>query len=69
MLYNKPKIVKKWGDVVDGNCDKTEGARLLETMRRICAATGCEEVEHATLAYEEVLQEADLQIRNQCEAT
>lgn len=50
-------------------CDGTEGARLLETMRRICKETGCEEVEHATLAYEEGLQEADVQIRNQCKAT
>lgn len=54
---------------MDEQCNEAEGARLLENMRRICAATGCEEVEHATLAYEEVLQEADLQIRNQCEAT
>lgn len=37
------------------NCNEAEGVRLLETMRRICAATGCEEVEHATLAYEEAL--------------
>lgn len=42
---------------MDKNCNEVEGARLLETMRRICDATGCEEVEHATLAYEEKLQE------------
>ena len=42
---------------MDGNCNEVEGARLLEAMRRICDATGCEEVEHATLAYEEMLQE------------
>ncbi len=42
---------------MDKNCNESEGARLLETMRRICAATGCEEIEHATLAYEETLQE------------
>ncbi len=39
-------------------CNKAEGARLIEAMRKICDATGCEEVEHATLAYEEALQEA-----------
>ena len=55
MLYNKPKIIKE-GDAVDGNCNKAEGARLLETMRKICNATGGEEVEYATLAYEEALQ-------------
>lgn len=42
---------------MDKSCDKAEGARLLETMRKICNATGCEEVEYATLAYEAVLQE------------
>ena len=41
-------------------CNKAEGARLLETMRRICDATGCKEVEHATLAYEEALREKTL---------
>ncbi len=41
---------------MDKLCDKAEGARLLETMRRICDKTGCEEVEYATLAYEEALQ-------------
>ena len=45
---------------MDGNCNKAEGARLLETMRRICDVTGCEAVEHATLAYEEALQEETL---------
>lgn len=59
MLYNKPKIIKE-GDAVDGNCNKAEGARLLETMRKICNATGCKEVEHATLAYEETLQEVKM---------
>lgn len=42
---------------MDKNCNEAEGARLLEAMRKICNATGCEEVEHATLAYEESLQE------------
>ena len=42
---------------MDKLCDKAEGARLLETMRRICNETGCIEVERATLAYEEALQE------------
>lgn len=41
-----------------GQCEKTEGARLLETMRQICTMTGCEDVEHATLAYEMSLQKA-----------
>ncbi len=41
-----------------GQCEKTEGARLLETMRQICTMTGCEDVEHATLDYEMSLQEA-----------
>ncbi|MBQ8697736.1 MAG: hypothetical protein IJ521_01880 [Schwartzia sp.] len=45
---------------MDGNCNEAEGARLLETMRTICNATGCVEVEHATLAYEEALQEKSL---------
>lgn len=43
---------------MDRQCNEAEGARLLETMRRICDATGCVEVEQATLAYEEALQEA-----------
>ena len=43
------------------NCNEAEGARLLETMRKICDATGCKEVEHATLAYEEALQEETMQ--------
>ena len=42
---------------MDKSCNKAEGERLLETMRRICDATGCKEVEHATLAYEEALQD------------
>jgi len=42
---------------VDGNCNEAEAARLLETMRRICDKTGCKDVEHATLSYEETLQE------------
>ncbi len=46
------------GDAVDKQCNEAEGARLLATMRKICDATGCKEVEHATLAYEEGLQEA-----------
>lgn len=46
---------------MDGNCNEAEGARLLETMRKICNATGCVEVEHATLAYEVSLQEKSLQ--------
>lgn len=41
---------------MDKQCNEAEGAHLLETMRQICTATGCEEVEHATLAYEEALQ-------------
>ena len=41
---------------MDKLCDKAEGARLLETMRKICDATGCEEVEFATLEYEQALQ-------------
>lgn len=45
---------------MDSQCKKAEGARLLETMRKICNATGCEEVEHATLAYEVALQEEKL---------
>lgn len=45
---------------MEKQCNETEGVRLLETMRRICAATGCEEVEHATLAYETELQEASM---------
>lgn len=42
---------------MDRQCNEAEGARLLETMRKICNATGCKEVEQATLAYEEGLQE------------
>lgn len=42
---------------MERQCNEAEGARLLETMRKICHATGCEEVEHATLAYEESLQD------------
>lgn len=42
---------------MDRQCNEAEGARLLETMRKICDTTGCQEVEHATLAYEETLQE------------
>ena len=45
---------------MEKNCNKAEGARLLENMRRICGATGCDEVERATLAYEEALQEATI---------
>ena len=37
--------------------NEAEGACLLETMRKICDATGCKDVEHATLAYEESLQD------------
>ncbi len=47
---------------MDSNCNETEGARLLKTMRQICAATGCEEVEHATLAYEKTLQKTAEQV-------
>ena len=50
---------------MDGNCNEAEGARLLETMRKICDATGCVEVEHATLAYEEALQEKNVLERNE----
>ena len=46
---------------MDKQCGEAEGAQLLETMRKICDATGCEEVEHATLAYEKSLQEMKLQ--------
>lgn len=52
---------------MDKDCNKAEGARLLETMRKICNATGCEDVEHATLAYEESLQEADVGTINKLE--
>ena len=45
---------------MDINCNKAEGARLLEAMRRICSETGCKEIEYATLAYEEALQEVPL---------
>ncbi len=41
---------------MDKSCNEAEGVRLLETMRRICSETGCEDIEHATLAYEEALQ-------------
>ena len=44
---------------MDKPCNKAEGAQLLETMRKICDATGCKEVEHATLAYEETLREKE----------
>lgn len=47
------------------NCNEAEGARLLETMRRICDKTGCKDVEHATLSYEETLQEKNVQERNE----
>ena len=50
---------------MDGNCNKAEGARLLETMRKICNATGCVEVEHATLAYEKALQEKNILEQNE----
>lgn len=45
---------------MDKKCNAAEGARLLETMRRICNETGCKEIEYATLTYEEALQEATL---------
>lgn len=45
---------------MDRQCNEAEGARLLETMRKICNATGCVEVEHATLAYEKALHEEKL---------
>lgn len=50
---------------MERQCNEAEGARLLETMRKICHATGCEEVEHATLAYEETLQAAAAQSERQ----
>lgn len=40
-------------------CNEAEGARLLETMQKICNATGCKEVEYATLAYKEDLRETE----------
>lgn len=49
---------------MDNNCNEAEGARLLETMRKICDATGCMEVEHATLAYEEALQATSVGMTN-----
>lgn len=55
-LHYNEKLLKE-GGALDKSCDKAEGARLLETMRKICNATGGEEVEYATLAYEEALQE------------
>lgn len=42
---------------MDKQCGEAEGARLLVAMRKICDATGCKDVEMATLAYEEALQE------------
>ena len=63
MVYNNPIIIKE-GDAVDNNCNEAEGARLLETMRKICDATGCMEVEHATLAYEEALQATSVGMTN-----
>ncbi len=50
---------------METNCNEAEGARLLETMRRVCDATGCKEVEQATLAYEEELQETAVLGRNE----
>lgn len=50
---------------MDRQCNEAEGARLLETMRRICDATGCVEVEQATLAYEEALQKTTVLERNE----
>ena len=50
---------------MERQCNEAEGARLLETMRKICHATGCEEVEHATLAYEEALQTTAVQSERQ----
>ncbi len=55
MEIKNEKLLKE-GDAMDKQCGEAEGAQLLETMRKICDATGCEEVEHATLAYEEALQ-------------
>lgn len=52
---------------MDKSCNKAEGERLLETMRKICKATGCEEVEHATLAYEKALQEASVRTTSNLE--
>ncbi len=68
MLYNTPKIIIE-GDAVDGNCNEAEGARLLETMRKICDATGCEDVEYATLAYEEALRTEVVSIENRQNGT
>lgn len=53
---------------MERQCNEAEGARLLETMRRICDKTGCKDVEHAILAYEESLQETTMQ-RTQAEPT
>ena len=50
---------------MDRQCNEAEGARLLETMRKICDTTGCQEVEYATLAYEEALQEKNVLERNE----
>ena len=50
---------------MDKSCNKAEGARLLETMRRICDATGCKDIEHATLSYEETLQEMPILERDE----
>lgn len=52
---------------MDRQCNEAEGARLLETMRKICDATGCKEVEQATLAYEEGLREAAMDAATQSE--
>lgn len=51
---------------MDKQCSEAEGARLLKTMRRICDATGCVEVEHATLAYEEALQDVAVKEKACC---
>lgn len=48
---------------MDGKCNEAEGARLLEAMRRICDKTGCKDVEHATLAYEETLQDVAIEAK------
>ena len=50
---------------MDRQCNEAEGARLLETMRKICDTTGCQEVEHATLAYEKTLQETAIRTKHE----